>query len=351
MNRTLRLANWRIAILFSSFLPTFNVIVNSQHRMDVTFDRVVVTWPVTFSFLLISWFVNSYLTLFMNKGREAGSWLRRGAVILFCNALLLTLFILCGVYVLKEVNGVIPDIKHAYWLVALKGALSIALIYIIQYALNSNARAQEVSLQNQMLKTENLRSQFEILRQQVNPHFLFNSLSTLRSMIRSGNPNSEEFVIKLSEVYRQLLMKHQKDVVTLKEELEFVNDYSFMLFARFGKMLKISIDLPDRLLLLTLPTFSLQLLLENCIKHNTISTDHPLKIKIFSSMPGTVTVENKMQPKITDPEHSGYGIENLIQRYALLGYADAVFVFTDDEVFRVRLQLLNEESHGAKGAE
>lgn len=191
-----------------------------------------------------------------------------------------------------------------------------------------------------MLKTENVRSQFEILRQQVNPHFLFNSLSTLRSMVRSKDPKSEEFVLRLSEIYRQLLAKRQFDTVPLKEELEFVNDYLFMLSSRFGAALKIIIDIPEESLLFRVPTFSLQLLLENCIKHNVISAEKPLEIKLFASS-GFVTIENHVQPKQTEAEHSGYGLENLIQRYKLLGFAEnGVFVFSDDDVFRVRLKLL-----------
>ena len=86
-------------------------------------------------------------------------------------------------------------------------------------------RSQEILLQNQMLHTENIRSQFEILKQQISPHFLFNSLSTLRSMIRLQNPHSEEYVIKLSEMYRQILIQRNIDTIPLKDELDFVNDY------------------------------------------------------------------------------------------------------------------------------
>ena len=114
-----------------------------------------------------------------------------------------------------------------------------------------------------------------------------------------------------------------------------------MLSARFGEMLTISIDIPEHLIGLKIPTFSLQLLIENGIKHNMISSDKPLEIKLFSTLPETITVENKLQPKITQEEHSGYGLENLVQRYKLMGYPDGVFIYTDDEIFRVKLKLLN----------
>jgi len=336
---TVRETNWKVAVLFSTFLPTFNII-NSQHRVGMDLGRTMLTGIVTFCFLIVSWYVSAWLSSFYGNTRGLKAFLKKGIIFLLCYAVLLSLFILIGIFVIQETRPGEAKSDYSYWLITLKGAVSIILIYIIQYALNSAAKAQEVSLQNEMLKTENLRSQFEILRQQVNPHFLFNSLSTLRAMIRSKDPNCEEYVLKLSEIYRQLLVKRQQDLVSLKEELEFVHDYTFMLFARFGKMLKVTIDIPEELLRYQLPTFSLQLLLENCIKHNVISSEKSLEIKIFSSIADTVTIENRIQPKITREEHSGYGLENLVQRYRLLGLPDGVFIYSDDEIFRVRIKLL-----------
>jgi LytS/YehU family sensor histidine kinase len=300
------------------------------------------TTSVTFLFLLFAWITNSLLTNSFQDKKDTKNQVRKALFVFLANALLLSLFIIAGIFVLNEFGDDGPRNSFSLWLIAFKGGISIALIYIIQYALNSAEKAQSVSLQNEMLKTENVRAQFEILRQQVNPHFLFNSLSTLRSMVRAKDPKAEEFVLHLSEIYRQLLAKRQFDTVTLKEELEFVNDYSFMLSSRFGAALKIATDIPDENRSFRLPTFSLQLLLENCIKHNVISAEKPLEIKLFAS-PGFVTVENRLQPKQTEAEHSGYGLENLIQRYKLLGFAESgVFVFSDNDVFRVRLKLLEQ---------
>lgn len=334
--------NWKIAVLFSVFLPTFNIIINSQHRIEPNIGRIFLTGSVTFVFLLTAWFINSWLTNSFPHKNGMENIFRKGLIVLLANAILLGLFVVAGIFVLNEFGDDGPKNYFSLWLIAFKGGISIALIYIIQYALNSAEKAQAVSLQNEMLKTENVRSQFEILRQQVNPHFLFNSLSTLRSMVRAKDPKAEEFVLRLSEIYRQLLAKRQFDTVTLKEELDFVNDYLFMLSSRFGAALKITTDIPDKNRSFRLPTFSLQLLLENCIKHNVISAEKPLEIKIFASS-GFVTVENRLQPKLTEVEHSGYGLANLIERYKLLDFAEnGVFVFSDDDVFRVRLKLLEQ---------
>ena len=334
--------NWKIAVLFAVFLPLFNIVINSQHRVETNAGRMFLTTSVTFLFLLFAWLTNSLLTNFFQNKKDTKNLVRKALFVFLANALLLSLFIIAGIFVLNEFGDDGPRNSFSLWLIAFKGGISIALIYIIQYALNSAEKAQTVSLQNEMLKTENVRSQFEILRQQVNPHFLFNSLSTLRSMVRAKDPKAEEFVLRLSEIYRQLLAKRQFDTITLKEELDFVNDYLFMLSSRFGAALKITTDVPDENLTFRLPTFSLQLLLENCIKHNVISTEKPLEIKLFASS-GFVTIENHLQPKLTEVEHSGYGLANLVERYKLLGFAEnGVFVFSDDDVFRVRLKLLEQ---------
>ncbi|MEN6617964.1 MAG: histidine kinase [Rikenellaceae bacterium] len=335
-----RKTNWKIALIFSAFLSAFNLLNNSQYYSDTNFSSIVLSWCGTFLFLFVSWYAISFLTKFLEKSTRNISLIEKILIMVVCTATLLAIFFIVGVIVRKELSGLVPRKDNVHFFIVLRGFVSIFIIYIFQYALNSDAKTREISLQNQMLKTENIRTQFEILRQQMNPHFLFNSLSTLRSMIRSNNKNSEIFVIKLSEIYRQLLLKREKEIVPLHEELDFVNDYSFMLLSRFEKMLSIEIDIQKELMHLKIPTFSLQLILENCIKHNVISREKPLSIKIFNTSAESITVENNFQPKLSQTEQSGFGLQNLVKRYTLLGYPDGVCVFSDDTVFRIKLKLL-----------
>ncbi|OFY86040.1 MAG: hypothetical protein A2236_09605, partial [Bacteroidetes bacterium RIFOXYA2_FULL_33_7] len=283
----------------------------------------------------------SFLFAFFEKSNKKISNLNKILILIVFTSILLGLFYIIGIYIRSELNIMATRKENVSFFIVLRGVVSIFFICIFQYALNTNKKAQEALLQNQKLKTENILAQFEILRQQVNPHFLFNSLSTLRSMIRSSNKNSEIFVIKLSEIYRQLLLKREKEVVSLKEELDFINDYMFMLLERYDTMLTLNIDIPGHLLKLKIPTFSLQLLLENCIKHNVISQDRPLKIKIFFTNPESLIIENNFQPKLTQSEKSGFGLQNLEQRYSLLGEPDGIHVFSDESVFRVKIKMLN----------
>lgn len=337
----MRNTNWKIAIVFSALLSTFNLLNNSQYYFESNSISILLSWIATFIFLLASWYIISFLLAFVEKSNRKISHLNKILILVVCTTMLLSLFFIIGIYVRNEINDLAPRRENVYFFIALRGFVSIFFIYIFQFALNSDVKSREILLQNQILKTENVRAQFEILRQQVNPHFLFNSLSTLRSMIRSNNKNSETFVLKLSEIYRQLLLKKEKEIVPLQEELDFVNDYMFMLFARFETMLTINVDIPENFLKLKIPTFCLQLLLENCIKHNTISQDKPLRINIFYTNPESLIIENNFQPKLTRSEQSGFGLQNLNQRYSLLGVPEGIHIFSDESVFRVKIKLLN----------
>jgi LytS/YehU family sensor histidine kinase len=137
------------------------------------------------------------------------------------------------------------------------------------------------------------------------------------------------------------LANKERDTITLKEELEFIKDYSILLFARYENKLQIEFDIPDNLLHLKIPTFTLQLLLENCVKHNIVSKEKPLRIKIYDSGPTSLAVENNLQKKITADKELGYGLQNLMKRFELLGVPNGVEIFSDESVFRIKIKLLD----------
>lgn len=330
--------NWKVAILFSAIFSLLGVFTNSTVQSDFDKFFMLQGWLLTFSFLLMAWFLNSMVTNLFLFNCKKWNLISKIFVIFLLNTLLLIFFILLNLFVSNILH---LDRAYNYLFLIVRGSVSIAIIYLVQHTLNLNARNQSVLLQNQMLKTENIRAQFEILRQQISPHFLFNSLSTLRSMIRSSNKNAENFVIKLSDTYRLLLAFKEIDTISLKEELEFVEDYSFLLFARHENMLCIVIDIPQDLLKFNVPTFSLQLLLENCVKHNIVSKEKPLHIKIYDSGVQSISVENNLQQKINAGEESGIGLQNLTKRYDLLGVSNGVQIFSDEFVYRVKLKLID----------
>jgi len=333
--------DWKLVILFSAILPALNLINNSQQREFTEWHRIAGNWFLTFLFLICCWIINAILYHDLITKYKVSSSIRRIAIIFLINAGFLFLFVISSLFILNDFQFVFKLYSRNFYLIAFRGFVSISLIYLIQYALYSGRKAQTIEIQNQILQTENLRARFEVLRQQVNPHFLFNSLSTLRSMIYSGDKNAEQFVLKLSEMFRQLLQKQDKETTTLSEELDFLDDYCFMLSTRFKDYLFIDKEIDPKVLEKKVPTFCLQILVENCIKHNIISQDKHLHIKIYNSGLSYLIVENNLQPKISQQEHSGLGLNNLIKRYELLGEESALNIFSDATVFRVKIKLLD----------
>jgi len=198
-------------------------------------------------------------------------------------------------------------------------------------------KAREQSkIENLNLQAENMETQFNLLIQQTNPEFLFHSLDTLQGMVRSDDPRAEEYVLKLADVYRQTLKK-EKYPISLQEELAFLQSYLFLM--RYGKEDAIFLEMNvwDESLEYRLPVFSLQLLAENCLKHNVFSTDQPLYIRIFQKNVHSISISNNYQP--TPTPSVGIGIENLKMRYLLEGIEDGVTTEQNKTTYTTTLQL------------
>ena len=191
------------------------------------------------------------------------------------------------------------------------------------------------------LKKENIHSQLHALQNQANPHFLFNSLNTLTSLIEEDKDTAIEFVDRLSSFYRYLLQMQDNHLSPLKDELNFINAYIFMQSKRFGKNLTIDLNLDDSVKNKYIPTFILQILLENAIKHNIVSKDKPLHIKLYSPGNNTLIVENNIQPKLTKVESAGVGLQNIQNRYDILS-KENIEIFNNGKVFKVLVPLFEE---------
>lgn len=189
------------------------------------------------------------------------------------------------------------------------------------------------------LKKQNSNSQFLFLREQIKPHFLFNSLNTLSALIVTDPPKAELYVEEMSTVYRYLLTKNEKVLTTLGEELSFLDSYLLLLKVRFEDSLNVEINTAENLTDYLLPPFVLQLLIENAVKHNVISTDHPLTIKIFTDKDKRLHVENNLQLKSRVHPSEQKGLMNIQSRYALLNQENGFVVCREDAHFRVTIPL------------
>ncbi len=206
-------------------------------------------------------------------------------------------------------------------------------------------RTEELTKANtQLLKLqkENLQSQFEVLKQQVNPHFLFNSLNVLTSLIKIDADLAETFTEQLSKVYRYVLENKDKDIVPLRVEMEFLHAYIFLLNIRFKDKIFVNITVNDSFSEMNVVPLALQLLLENAIKHNSFSKKSPLYIDIHVSDDMYLVVANNLQNRENQMVSTGVGLENIRKRYELVSQKNPVFQMKDDK-FVAQIPLLANE--------
>jgi two-component system, LytTR family, sensor kinase len=281
---------------------------------------------ITFSF----WVLNIFLitkTKLPDVSRYIVSY-----VIVFCAQLLLAF--------LGKSNPIsdIQKIDQNYLVYPLITTLAINTIILI--ICNSTLLAQrkkDADVEIERLKVEKLEAQKQVLMQQLQPHFLFNALSVLKSLIKENTDDAEEYTVKLSDFLRYSVESHKSDVVTLKEEIQFTNDYIELQKVRFDKSFIFETHIPNDILDYKIPVFALQTLVENAFKHNHFTEKRPLHIRITYEEGRLVIWNNKISIKIT--ERIGTGLNNLNRRYEMI--TDKPIAITDNEdFFMVKIGLI-----------
>ena len=223
-------------------------------------------------------------------------------------------------------------IEHIFVLLIIM--LSIFLLHLLD-------KKQEMKLEYEKIKVEKLQNSYNALMGQINPHFFFNSLNGLDSLIRTGEQEKPlEYLEGLSNVFRYILQSDHKTLVTLNEELNFVNAYTYLLSVRYENKLFFSIQVAEPCLPKKLPILSLLPLIENAVKHNIISMQHPLRIEIYTVSESLLVVSNPIQPKMEDYVCSGIGLKNLQGRYLMLT-GENIYIEKSNGYFKVFLPLLN----------
>jgi LytS/YehU family sensor histidine kinase len=198
---------------------------------------------------------------------------------------------------------------------------------------------KKTSVEYEQLQRENIQSQLEGLKNQVNPHFLFNSLNTLVNIIPENPDTAVRFVQKLSKVYRYILEIRDTKMTPLSNELDFLNAYIFLLKERFGENIQVKIDLStEGVSDWHIVPLSLQILFENAIKHNIISAQKPLNIEVFIENERLI-VKNNLQRKNQVQEGTGVGLQNIKNRYRLVSRKEVDIIVTQQS-FMVALPLL-----------
>lgn len=200
---------------------------------------------------------------------------------------------------------------------------------------------QTIVVENERLKTENLSTRYNMLVGQINPHFFFNSLNSLAMLVREGDQKrSLEYIDQLSYTFRYIIQNGKSSTTTLKEELEFAEAYAYLFKIRYADKLFFDFEIDDRFNEWTLPALSLQPLIGNAVKHNTITTKSPLRVVIRTTAEGVLEIENRKNPKLDVEPSTGIGLDNLRSRWQIITGHD-IEIINDAERFIVRLPLEN----------
>ncbi len=220
----------------------------------------------------------------------------------------------------------------------IKHGAVIVISFIAPYLLLQREKVKQAEINLTRLQQEKSKAQLAALKEQISPHFFFNTLSTLSAIVRNENPEAGlQFIHDMSDTYRYTLTSGREHLVPLRDEIDFIQSYIDLLQKRFGDKLQAQIDVPTQLMEKQIPPMSLQLLVENAMQHNIITTSSPLKVEI--SIEGElICVKNNLQQR-EDVESFGIGLKNLQDRYQLL--SDRSIIIDRTELnFLVKLPLL-----------
>jgi len=233
---------------------------------------------------------------------------------------------------------------HTYFLllILIKDLIISVIVFSSTLYIYIIVRNHQVLIENQKLSLENIRNRYEALKNQIDPHFLFNSLNTLDGLISLENEKAHSYLQNLSSTFRYIIQT--KDIIKLSEELKFVDSYTYLMKIRYGKNLQIQYNINDKYFLYYIMPISLQLLIENAIKHNIINDNNKLVITIKTTENDTIKIENNIKPKIETSASTskGIGLKNLIERYQLLFNKEVKI--TKNTVFSVEIPLIEKKS-------
>jgi two-component system, LytTR family, sensor kinase len=349
---------WRLAFVTSPLLglfgatPAFVFAKTEVYRLTAGFLTVT-------AMIFLFWAINvGLLWLFRNFRFQQKNWLRYLCSILICTLIMLTFANTITAWDKNRLqrefinsiparlrSGNLPGVPKKAIIIPLLQSQSINIIIMVLMELVLlRARKQLVEMENTQLKMANLEARHGQLKQQLHPHFLFNSLSTLGALIRLSPERAENYLEKLSRMLR-FSTDNNRTTISLAMELELCSNYMEMQQVRFGKALSFTIDVPGCMQLSgCVPVYSIQLLAENAIKHNQLTRSKPLHVYI-SGNPAkqTITVANNLQKKQAPGESIGVGLANLTERYRLLNKEEVLIHPTANE-FLVTIKVLGNES-------
>ncbi len=236
-----------------------------------------------------------------------------------------------------------PPAAEQFILINTFGAIFIVPVFSIYFSLYFLSYWRKSELEMEKFQKESMRTQLSTLKNHLDPHFLFNNLNILSSLIDKNREQSQEFLVRFAQVYRTMLLTKVEDLVTLEEEMSFIDSYIYLIRTRFEENIQFQIEIDEEAYYSMLPPLTVQLLIENAVKHNIVTEERPLKIKIAASC-DQLKISNTLYEKPEDIKtKSGTGIKNIKERFKYFSETELVFEKNTKE-YNVVLPLLEIET-------
>ncbi|HEU5291437.1 MAG TPA: sensor histidine kinase [Cyclobacteriaceae bacterium] len=294
-------------------------------------------WNIVFSFVawMTLWAVNNELNEFLSKRI---SWIKFPIKRLVAGVVATIFCTVLAILALIKFWEFIWDITFDnYYEIVVNSLIITFFISLFFHGRSFLFEWKRSAVEAERYQKESMVATYESLKNQVNPHFLFNSLNALTNLVYEDQDKAANFIKQLSEVYRYVLDTRNKEVVSLEEELKFLKSYTYLQQIRFGD--KLSIDLSLNGTSSMVAPLALQMLIENAVKHNEVSEENPLHLKVYSEGK-FIVVENNLQMKSSSGElTSGVGLENIRKRYQFLS-SEQVVVDQSEKNFIVKLPVI-----------
>jgi two-component system, LytTR family, sensor kinase len=289
------------------------------------------------------WESSRFMESFFNKKIEASSNKIKGLIFFFIAGSIATTLITVGLVFF--VSRVLHSYSTQQTIIPLKLNLIYAWLANLLFHLLNAVKYYFTNYKRKYVEAEELKritaqAELQAIKNQINPHFLFNNLNVLSALVMKNNEEANKFIEEFSKVYRYILSNHDKELVDLRSELEFIKPYIFLLQKRFNEGLSVSVNIPPAYEKYYIIPASLQMLIENAIKHNVISKAKPLHIDVHVNGNNTVVVSNNIQPRESNVPSTKIGLTNIVKRYQIIS-GQQVVVENNSSAFKVTLPLLN----------
>lgn len=327
-----------LGILLSNAIGYFLLFSEQQQRIDFELKDVVFT---SICGLLITFFVkliSTKLNYFFPYKTQIGNRLFVGFVVNFSVSFLITFAIVyCYKYIYFDVNYFFKKTSNMLIKLAIIFCILSIIFEVIYFALYSYYSFSKFQIEQIKQERKQTELQLKALKTQLSPHFLFNCLNTVSSLIYKNESKATKFIRRLAKLYDFTLKSYESKLISLQQELEFVESYVYLMQSRFENKFKCNIEIDNTLLKTKIPPLTLQMLVENTLKHNQLSLEKPLNIRLFNSE-NELIVENSILKCNSEVTSFNVGLKNINSRYLIL--VNKSITTTNGEKFTVKVPIL-----------